>query len=105
MRPVEIFFAVLGVAVIGGAGYLMTRPTDPVVMAKFKCESALERFSGHDIDRTEAARATVTGDAHTGRVEMPFTLKEVRHLGACVFRNGEMITVDLDGRLLAGLPR
>ncbi|MFD2183105.1 hypothetical protein [Rhodoplanes azumiensis] len=102
MRPVEIFFAVLGVVVLSGAGYFITRPVDPVVNARYKCETALERFVGFDIAKAEADKADIKGNAHTGRVEMSFTHKAEHHLGTCVFRNGEMTMLDLDGKLLAG---
>jgi hypothetical protein len=101
MRPVEIFFAVLGVVVLLGAGYYMTRPVDPVVNARYKCEQALRRF-GWDIEPAQANRAEVKGNAHSGTVAMPFTMKDAQHLGSCSFRNGEMVLVELDGKLLAG---
>jgi hypothetical protein len=101
MKPVEIVFGVIGVVVILGAAYMLTRPEDPVFLARYKCETALERFAG-DIDASQAKQADVKGDVFNGRVEMPFTQREIRNIGLCVFRNGEMVTLDLNGKLLAG---
>lgn len=102
MKPVEIVFGVIGVAVILGAAYMLTRPEDPVQLARYKCEMALERFAGHDIDASQAKQADVKGDVFNGRVEMPFKQRDIPNIGLCVFRNGEMVMLDLNGKLLAG---
>jgi hypothetical protein len=93
-----------GVLLIGaGIGaWLMFRSDDPVVTAQVKCEFAIERATGYDISVWEVSKASVDGDVFNGTVRMPFARSGSDRIGECIFRDGRIERVAVDGKVLAG---
>ncbi len=75
---------------------------NPVTSAKVKCEFAVEKSTGYNVSVMDVARASVVGDVFNGTVDMPFTVAGQSHYGTCVFRDGQIWSVKVDGKLLAG---
>lgn len=101
---VKNFLLVIAIAAGGFFAYAMLRPDDPQTTAKLKCEFAIERTTGYDLGIMEVAGAMVIGDVFNGRVSIPFERSGKYNLALCVFENGNIRSVFLNEKLLAGRP-
>lgn len=99
-----ISWRVVAILVVCGvlAGWAMLKEDSPIATARSKCESAIERATGHDLSLLEVVEADVQGDALNGSVRLRIERSGVSYVGECVFREGKTERVAVGGKAFTG---